>query len=142
MLVSGVGVAVRKHRLHFWSTTYVPGTIPSLPELVQLILTTHCCCCCCLVASVVSDSVRHHRRQPTRLPQPTTKQVLCAFHFTDEAIKIQFLFIYILYIHINFYLYINIYILFTPSKYLEYHLKYHPLSYAHRKPGLWKLRVL
>ena len=26
-----------------------------------------CCCCCCLVASVVSDSVRPHRRQPTRL---------------------------------------------------------------------------
>ena len=30
----------------------------------------HCCCCCCLVASVVSDSVRPHRRQPTRLPCP------------------------------------------------------------------------
>ena len=37
-----------------------------------------CCCCCCLVASVVSDSlcrlcadsVRHHRRQPIRLPHP------------------------------------------------------------------------
>src|SRR5574340_607572 len=27
-----------------------------------------CCCCCCQVASVVSDSVRPHRRQPTRLP--------------------------------------------------------------------------
>ena len=27
-----------------------------------------CCCCCC--ASVVSDSVRPHRRQPTRLPRP------------------------------------------------------------------------
>ena len=30
----------------------------------------HCCCCCCQVASVVSDSVRPHRRQPTRLPCP------------------------------------------------------------------------
>ena len=29
----------------------------------------HCCCCCC-VTSVVSDSVRPHRRQPTRLPVP------------------------------------------------------------------------
>ena len=28
----------------------------------------HCCCCC--VASVVSDSVRPHRRQPTRLLCP------------------------------------------------------------------------
>ena len=27
-------------------------------------------CCCCWVASVVSDSVRPHRRQPTRLPHP------------------------------------------------------------------------
>ena len=30
----------------------------------------HCCCCCCYVALVVSDSVRPHRRQPTRLPIP------------------------------------------------------------------------
>ena len=29
-----------------------------------------CCCCCYYVASVVSDSVRPHRRQPTRLPRP------------------------------------------------------------------------
>ena len=28
------------------------------------------CCCCCWVALVVSDSVRPHRRQPTRLPHP------------------------------------------------------------------------
>ena len=52
MLVSGVGVAVKKHHLHFWSTNYVPGTILSLLVLIQLILTTH------------------------------YKQVLCAFHFT------------------------------------------------------------
>ena len=29
-----------------------------------------CCCCCCKVASVMSDSVRPHRRQPTRLLYP------------------------------------------------------------------------
>ena len=28
------------------------------------------CCCSCYVPSVVSDSVRPHRRQPTRLPCP------------------------------------------------------------------------
>ena len=28
------------------------------------------CCCCCYIALVVSDSVRPHRRQPTRLPCP------------------------------------------------------------------------
>ena len=30
--------------------------------------TPHCCCCC--VTSLVSNSVRPHRRQPTRLPRP------------------------------------------------------------------------
>ena len=29
-----------------------------------------CCCCCCWVTSVVSNSVRPHRRQPTRVPHP------------------------------------------------------------------------
>ena len=29
-----------------------------------------CCYCCCYVTLVVSDSVRPHRRQPTRLPVP------------------------------------------------------------------------
>ena len=29
-----------------------------------------CCCCRCQVASVVSDSVRPHRRKPTRLLRP------------------------------------------------------------------------
>ena len=28
------------------------------------------CCCCCCVTSVVSDSLRPHRRQPTRLLRP------------------------------------------------------------------------
>ena len=28
------------------------------------------CCCCCYAAAVVSDSVRPHRRQPSRLPRP------------------------------------------------------------------------
>ena len=32
------------------------------------------CCCCCQVASVVSDSVRPHRRKPTRLPRPRILQ--------------------------------------------------------------------
>ena len=29
-----------------------------------------CCCCCCCVTSVMSDSVRHHRQQPTRFCHP------------------------------------------------------------------------
>ena len=47
------------------------------PNINFLTITRHtiynvqCCtlyCCCCQVASVVSNSVRPHRRQPTRLP--------------------------------------------------------------------------
>ena len=42
-----------------------------VPNLVGKHSFFHCCCCCCCwVASVVSDSVRPHRRQPTRLPRP------------------------------------------------------------------------
>ena len=37
----------------------ISSSLPPLP-----------CCCCCYVASVVSDSVRPHRRQPTRLRHP------------------------------------------------------------------------
>ena len=37
---------------------------------VRNCLQVPCCCCCCWVASVVSDSVRPHRRQPTRLLRP------------------------------------------------------------------------
>ena len=42
-----------------------------LPGFISKILffTWHCCRCC-QVTSVVSDSVRPHRRQPTRLPLP------------------------------------------------------------------------
>ena len=32
----------------------------------ELCFPSCCCCCCCCVALVVSDSVRPHRRQPTR----------------------------------------------------------------------------
>ena len=35
----------------------------------QLLLILQPCCCCC-AASIMSDSVRPHRRQPTRLPRP------------------------------------------------------------------------
>ena len=42
---------------------------PALDALAGSLL-THCCCCCRLVTSVVYDSVRPHRKQPTRLPCP------------------------------------------------------------------------
>ena len=36
----------------------------------SIYICTGFCCCCCWVTAVVSDSVRPHRRQPTRLPVP------------------------------------------------------------------------
>ena len=49
-------------------------------------------CCCCWVASVVSDSVRPHRRRPTRLPRPWDSQgkntgVGC--HFLLQFMKVK-----------------------------------------------------
>ena len=51
-----------------------------------------CCCCCCSVASVVSDSVRPHRRQPTRLPRPWDspgKNTGVACHFLLQFRKVK-----------------------------------------------------
>ena len=51
-----------------------------------------CCCCCCCVASVVSDSVRPHRRQPTRLPRPWDspgKNTGVGCHFLLQCMKVK-----------------------------------------------------
>ena len=50
------------------------------------------CCCCCKVASVVSDSVRPHRRQPTRLPRPWDspgKNSGVGCHFLLQCMKVR-----------------------------------------------------
>ena len=50
------------------------------------------CSCCCLVASVVSDSVRPHRRQPTRLPHPWDslgKNTGVGCHFLLQCMKMK-----------------------------------------------------
>ena len=49
-------------------------------------------CCCCCVASVVSDSVRPHRRQPTRLPHPWDspgKNTGVGSHFLLQCMKVK-----------------------------------------------------
>ena len=49
-------------------------------------------CCCCQVASVVSDSVRPHRRQPTRLPRPldsSGKNTGVGCHFLLQCMKVK-----------------------------------------------------
>ena len=52
--------------------SFLPKNTQECKSKLQWDITSHqseCCCCCC-VASIVSDSVRPHRRQPTRLPHP------------------------------------------------------------------------
>ena len=47
---------------------------------------------CCWVASVVSDSVRPHRRQPTRLPRPWDspgKNTGVGCHFLLQSMKVK-----------------------------------------------------
>ena len=46
------------------------GCITDILQRRKMWLRGFRCCCCCYVASVVSNSVRPHRRQPTRLPHP------------------------------------------------------------------------
>ena len=51
-----------------------------------------CCCCCFCIASVVSDSVRPHRRQPTRLPHPWDspgKNPGVGCHFLLQCMKVK-----------------------------------------------------
>ena len=50
------------------------------------------CCCCYYVASVVSDSVRPHRRQPTRLRRPWDspgKNTGVGCHFLLQCMKVK-----------------------------------------------------
>ena len=50
------------------------------------------CYCYCSVASVMSDSVRPHRRQPTRLPRPWDspgKNTGVGCHFLLQCIKVK-----------------------------------------------------
>ena len=50
-------------KFHIYAVIYCIGV--SLSDLLHSV-----CCCCCEVASVILDSVRPHRRQPTRLSRP------------------------------------------------------------------------
>ena len=51
-----------------------------------------CCYCCCEVTSVMSDSVRPHRRQPTRLRRPWDspgKNTGVGCHFLLQCMKMK-----------------------------------------------------
>ena len=71
---------------------YTSITSCSFLLLEEIFLFTNCCCCCCSVASVVSDSVRPHRRQPTRLPRPWDspgKNIGVGCHFLLQCMKVK-----------------------------------------------------
>ena len=60
--------------------------------LIKMWAVHGCCCCCCKVASLVSDSVRPHRRQPTRLPCPWDspgKNTGVGCHFLLQCMKVK-----------------------------------------------------
>ena len=50
--------------------SWCPSHVRSLSLHICVCIYNRTCCCCCWVSSVVSDSLRPHRRQPTRLPHP------------------------------------------------------------------------
>ena len=59
--------------------------------IIKLPSTVYCCCCCC-VTSVVSDSVRPHRRPPTRLRRPWDspgKNTGVGCHFLLQCMKMK-----------------------------------------------------
>ena len=65
-------------------------TYGAIPEKHGLLRWWWWCCCCC-VTSVVSDSVRPHRRQPTRLPRPWEslgKNAGVGCHFLLHCMKV------------------------------------------------------
>ena len=73
-----------------------------VPALMELLITREAlteqteagtgCCCCCSVAAVMSNSVRPHRRQPTRLPRPWDspgKNTGVGCHFLLQCMKVR-----------------------------------------------------
>ena len=58
--------------------------------LIKTVFLNALCCYCCWVASVMSDSVRPHRRQPTRLHHPwdsSGKNTGVGCHFLLQCMK-------------------------------------------------------
>ena len=69
------------------------GSNPTgLPHCRQILLSHQGSPCCCCITSVVSDSVRPHRRQPTRLPCPWDspgKNTGVGCHFLLQRMKVK-----------------------------------------------------
>ena len=86
--IPGAGVGC-----HLWGRTESDTTEPLTHRKVPTqVCCCCCCCCCCQVASVVSNSVRPHRRQPTRLPRPwdsPSKNAGVGCHFLLQCMKVK-----------------------------------------------------
>ena len=66
--------------------------VPAILEWQKTFAAVYDVCCCCCFASVVSDSVRPHRRQPTRLPGPWDspgKNTGMGCHFLLQCMKVK-----------------------------------------------------
>ena len=58
----------------------------------DIIIRSMSCCCCCYITLVVSNSVRPHRRQPTRIPRPWDcpgKNTGAGCHFLLQCRKVK-----------------------------------------------------
>ena len=70
----------------------VGGFFPNWAIREALCYLVPSCCCCCQVTSVMSDSVRPHRRQPTRIPRPWDspgKNTGAGCHFLLQCMKVK-----------------------------------------------------
>ena len=94
-LISGSS-AFSKTSLNIWKFTFRVLLKPGLENFEHYFtsIRTPCCCCCfcCCISSVMSDSVRSHRRQPTRLPRPWDspgKNTGVGCHFLLQCMKVK-----------------------------------------------------
>ena len=58
----------------------------------DIIIRSMSCCCCCYITLVMSNSVRPHRRQPTRIPRPWDcpgKNTGAGCHFLLQCMKVK-----------------------------------------------------
>ena len=92
-LLSPPDTSTNGHPFRYGSVLFIPsGAISLLLPRGILDFCCCCCCCCCQVTSVVSDSVRPHRRQPTRLPLPWDspgKNTGVGCHFLLQCMKVK-----------------------------------------------------
>ena len=87
-----VGITSLCKHFHFHRSCFLKDSLTVTWRQDSAHMSQFLCCCCCYVASVVSDSVRPHRRQPTRLPRPRDspgKNTGVGCHFPLQCMKVK-----------------------------------------------------